>query len=67
MNLVKQLKELDQDFEWYPTTQNMIDMIKRDMIKYYNTNYNYETEESGTFLSCVNVLVTISEKNIVST
>ncbi len=37
--IVKELKELDQDFEWYPTTQGMIDVIKSDMMKYF---YNWD-------------------------
>jgi len=31
MNIVKQLKESDQDFEWYPTTQAMLDCIIDDL------------------------------------
>lgn len=49
--LVKELKELDQDFEWYPTTQKMIDCIKKDMVQYFN---QYEDRE--IILSSVNVL-----------
>jgi hypothetical protein len=54
--IVKELKDLDQDFEWYPTTGGMIDCIKSDMIKYFNTNYNSKTEEHGHFLKSVSVL-----------
>lgn len=49
--LVKKLKDIDQDFEWYPTTQTMIDFIKKDMIKYFN-----EYEDQRTVLGHANVL-----------
>lgn len=29
--LLREIKENDQDFEWYPTTQKMIDTVKRDI------------------------------------
>jgi len=44
--LVKELKGLNEDFEFYPTTQAMINVIKKDMVKYFN---NYE--EGKTVLS----------------
>ena len=33
--LLKQVKEQQQDFEWYPTTDEILDVIKRDIIKTY--------------------------------
>jgi len=41
--LVTELKAMNQDFEWYPTTQPMIGCIKKDMIQYFNT---YENRQS---------------------
>jgi hypothetical protein len=49
--IVTALKNADSDFEFYPTTQAMIDRIKSDMIQHYNTY-----EDQHTVLSCVNVL-----------
>lgn len=49
--LVKELKSLDQDFEWYPTSAAMINVIKKDMVKYFN-----EYGDRKTVLSSVNVL-----------
>jgi len=55
--LVKELKKLDQDFEWYPTNQRMIDCVKGDMIKYFHSSdYNYDLKKSETFLKRVDVL-----------
>ncbi|WP_318512103.1 DUF4942 domain-containing protein [Photobacterium leiognathi] len=33
--LLKQVKEQQQDFEWYPTTDEILDVIKSDIIKTY--------------------------------
>lgn len=49
--IVKKLKDVDQDFEWYPTTQTMIDFIKKDMINYFN-----KYEDQRTVLGHVNIL-----------
>jgi len=55
--LVAELKELDQDFEWYPTTQAMINIVKKDMIKYFNnSDYNHETKKADVTPSWVDVL-----------
>ena len=38
--LVKQLKEADQDFEWYPTTDEIIDAVIADLKHLRNTAYH---------------------------
>jgi len=55
--LIKELKDTDSDFEFYPTTTNMINVIKKDMMKYFgSSNYNYETLKSEITLSGVAIL-----------
>ncbi len=49
--IVSALKDLDQDFEWYPSTPAMLDCIKQDMMLYYPTY-----ERANMVLGCVNVL-----------
>ena len=49
--IVAELKELGQDYQWYPTTSKMTDCIKADMIQYFSTY-----EDLKTVLSCVDVL-----------
>lgn len=44
--LVQKLKENNEDFEWYPTTQEMIDCVKNDINRTYHIfddNKNYKT------------------------
>lgn len=55
--LVKRLKDNGQDFEFYPTTPEMILSIKRDMQQYFNRyEYNHATKRPDEFLACVDVL-----------
>lgn len=37
--VVRELKDQSEDFEWYPTTDEMINVVKADMLKYF---YDYE-------------------------
>ena len=37
-NIINSLKAADQDFEWYPTTQEMIDLVKSDLKNHYHRN-----------------------------
>ncbi len=46
VKIVSCLKESDQDFEWYPTTDKMIDRIKQHMTK---IGYQSRDDESGTY------------------
>ena len=41
--LVQQLKTQQSDFEWYPTTTKMLDVINNDLVRYYS-RYDHETE-----------------------
>ena len=34
--MVERLKQSDQDFEWYPTTLQMIKLVKRDINNHFN-------------------------------
>lgn len=55
--LVKKLKENRQDYEWYPTTPEMVLSVKRDMQQYFNRyEYNQHTKRPDEFLACVDVL-----------
>lgn len=49
--IVAALKDLDQDFEFYPSSPAMLDCIKQDMMLHYHTY-----EGCKMVLSCVNVL-----------
>ena len=37
--VVRELKDQNEDFEWYPTTDEMINVVKTDMLKYF---YDYK-------------------------
>jgi len=38
MNLLKQVKDNDQDFEWYPTTNEMISVVSKKLNELYEFN-----------------------------
>ena len=48
LTLVQELKDTDQDFEWYPTTNEIMDTIKSDMEKYLG----HGSVGSPTMLDC---------------
>lgn len=55
--LVADLKNLGQDFEWYPTTDEIMDLVKKDMMKEYKTlEYNQVTGKNDYILGSVAVL-----------
>jgi len=49
--IVTALKDINEDWEFYPSTQPMLDCIKQDMMLHYHTY-----ENAHMVLSCVNVL-----------
>lgn len=49
-NLVKSIKEAGQDFEWYPTTTEMLECVKQNM-KFHFSGYG-NTEHSVNVLDC---------------
>lgn len=48
-SLVKQIKAEQQDFEWYPTTIDMLDVVKKDLQVMID---DYEIEENPSILDC---------------
>ena len=38
MNLLAKVKEFDQDFEWYPSTDEIINLVKKDVSNYHSLN-----------------------------
>ncbi|MFA0809346.1 DUF4942 domain-containing protein [Microbulbifer epialgicus] len=48
-SLVSQIKAQDQDFEWYPTTEEILNAVKRDIDEMTN---NYAIESNPSVLDC---------------
>ncbi|MGR5328532.1 DUF4942 domain-containing protein [Photobacterium damselae] len=44
--LVRKIKEQDEDFEWYPTTQEIVDIITNDLNTLYSVRYECYRDES---------------------
>lgn len=47
--LVKQIKETDSDFQWYPTTNQILSSIKSDIDQLIE---NLDLEQSPSILDC---------------
>lgn len=50
MNLLETLKESDQDFEWYPTTNEIIDVVKNNLYQTYKDYH--QNVKSYSLLDC---------------
>lgn len=51
MQLLERLKEADQDYEFYPSTDEIINMVARDIGELrYNKKYDYYDNNSGGFM-----------------
>ncbi len=50
--LVSQLKEFNQDFEWYPTTDAIISCIKHDIETAFSHKWHSKSTGSLTILDC---------------
>jgi len=50
IKLIKELKQSNQDFEFYPTTQEMIKVVFDDLKIKSQSKYHYETGKNYTFL-----------------
>lgn len=45
-HIINKLKSADQDFEWYPTTQEMIDLVKADLSSHFRHD-NFSVLDCG--------------------
>ncbi|KRW83683.1 class I SAM-dependent methyltransferase [Marinobacter sp. P4B1] len=50
--LIQSLKFTDQDYEWYPTTQAMLDAAKADMRECFNLHANHDAADRLSILDC---------------
>lgn len=53
--VVRELKDRSEDFEWYPTTDTMVDIIKSDMLNYFH-DYEGPWDKKVKILSRIDVL-----------
>lgn len=54
--IVKHLKERNQDFEWYPTTTEQLDVIKDDILnRFHRQNNRYYNDDKGIQASILDV------------
>lgn len=50
--VLKTLQQTEQDFEWYPTTDDIIQVIRKDLISFYGTPSSTGQTVSASVLDC---------------
>jgi hypothetical protein len=57
MSLLATVKEASQDFEWYPTTKEIIACVDRDLLREYDkSEWNHTTQQSDFIHKAIDIL-----------